>query len=129
MEKYAWKATVKEGMLEEYTRRHDNIWPELKELLKSAGICNYTIWNTGNELFGYYECEKGVEYAAKVQAESPIVDKWNEYMKDVMVMEMDPVTGAQPLLKKVFTLDLSNLSRPGWPRKRTAGPLLIKFRL
>ena len=105
MERYAWKAAVREGCLEEYVRRHREIWPEMLKLLKEAGICNYTIWNVENELFGYYECEKGVEYAAKVQAESPIVDKWNEYMKDVMVMEMDPVTGAQPLLKKVFTLD------------------------
>ena len=105
MERYAWKAIVKEGMLEEYIRRHDAIWPELKELLKSAGICNYTIWNVGSELFGYYECEKGADYAAKVQAESPIVDKWNEYMKDVMVMEMDPVTGAQPKLTQVFLLE------------------------
>ena len=105
MEKYAWKATIKEGCLEEYCRRHDEIWPELQQLLKSAGICNYTIWNVGNELFGYYECEKGVAYAARVQAESEIVDKWNVYMQDVMVMEMDPVTGAQPLLKKVFELD------------------------
>ena len=104
MEKYAWRATVREGCLEEYCRRHDAIWPELKDLLKSAGICNYTIWNVGNELFGYYECEKGVEYAAQMQAQSEIVDRWNEYMKDVMVMEMDPVTGAQPLLKKVFEL-------------------------
>ena len=105
MEKYAWKAIVKEGMLEEYKRRHDEIWPELVELLKAAGICNYTIWNVGNELFGYYECEKGVDFAAKTQADSPIVDKWNEYMKDVMIMEMDPVTGAQPKLVCVFTLD------------------------
>lgn len=59
MERYAWKATVKEGMLEEYTRRHNEIWPELVAVLKQAGIANYTIWNTGNELFGYYECEKG----------------------------------------------------------------------
>lgn len=105
MERYAWKATVKDGMLPEYRRRHDAIWPELKALLKSAGIRNYTIWNTGNELFGYYECEQGVEYAARVQAESPIVDRWNEYMKDVMVMELDPVTGAQPLLQQVFLLE------------------------
>lgn len=103
MEKYAWKAIVLDGMLEEYIRRHDEIWPEMKEVLEQAGIVNYTIWNVGNELFGYYECEKGIEYAAKVQNESPIVDKWNEYMKDVMVMEADPETGAQPLLKKVFT--------------------------
>ena len=38
MEKYAWKAIVKEGMLEEYTRRHNEIWPELVELLKAAGF-------------------------------------------------------------------------------------------
>lgn len=105
MEKYAWKAEIIPGKLEEYILRHNNIWPELKEVLKAAGICNYTIWNVGNELFGYYECEKGVEYAAKVQAESPVVEKWNEYMKDVMIMENDPETGAQPLLKNVFYLE------------------------
>ena len=105
MEKYAWKGMIKEGMIDEYVRRHNEIWPEMVKVLKEAGIKNYTIWNTGCELFGYYECEKGVEYAAKVQAESPVVDRWNEYMKDILIMEMDPETGAQPLLKKVFTLD------------------------
>ena len=105
MERYAWKATVKEGKLAEYKRRHDEIWPEMVDVLKEAGICNYSIWNVGNELFGYYECEKGAEFAAKVQAESSVVDRWNEYMKDVMVMEMDPVTGAQPKLVEVFRLD------------------------
>ncbi|MBP2630928.1 MAG: L-rhamnose 1-epimerase [Firmicutes bacterium] len=102
MQRYAWKATVHDGMLLEYKKRHDEIWPELKELLKSAGICNYSIWNVGNELFGYYECEKGADYAAKVQSESPVVDRWNEYMKDVMTMEMDSETGAQPQLKEMF---------------------------
>ena len=77
----------------------------MKSVLKEAGIKNYTIWFHNDELFGYYECEKGIEYATRVQAESPIVDKWNEYMKDVMEMPLDPVTGAQPQLIKVFTLD------------------------
>ncbi len=75
------------------------------EVLKNAGVCNYTIWNVGNELFGYYECQNGLSFAADYQANSPIVDKWNQYMKDVMVMDLDPVTGAQPLLTKVFELD------------------------
>ena len=104
MERFAWKATVKDGMLAEYRRRHDAIWPELKEVLKEAGISNYTIWNTGNELFGYFECEKGVAYAEEYQAKSEVVDRWNEYMKDVMVMELDPVTGAQPRMEQVFFL-------------------------
>lgn len=105
MERYAWKATLKEGMLAEYRRRHDEIWPELTAVLKQAGICNYSIWNTGSELFGYYECAQGCAYAARVQAESPVVDRWNEFMKDVMVMEPDPVTGAQPRLTQVFRLE------------------------
>ncbi len=104
MERYAWKARILAGKKEEYKRRHDRIWPEMKELLKSAGICNYSIWNVGDDLFGYYECEKGIAFAAKTQAESPIVAKWNEYMKDVMVMDTDPETGAQPLLREMFYL-------------------------
>lgn len=103
MEKYAWKATVIDGKLDEYVKRHNEIWPEMLEVLSAAGIKNYTIWNVGNELFGYYECEKGVEYAARIQNESPVVERWNEYMKDVMIMEKDPVTGAQPQLRRVFS--------------------------
>lgn len=105
MERYAWKAIVKDGCLAEYKKRHDAIWPEMVSVLKAAGIVNYSIWNVGNELFGYYECEKGADYAAEVQSKSVVVDKWNDFMKDVMVMEMDPVTGAQPKLTEVFRLD------------------------
>ena len=46
-----------------------------------------------------------VAEAARVQAESPVVDRWNEYMKDILELEMDPVTGAQPKLEQVFRLD------------------------
>ena len=105
MEKYAWKATIVDGKLDEYVKRHKEIWPEMVEVLKEAGIVNYTIWNTGNEMFGYYECEKGAAYACKVQSESPIVKKWDAYMKDILIMEMDPITKAQPLLTKVFEMD------------------------
>ena len=101
MERYAWKARVLPGKIEEYTKRHNEIWPEMKQVLTEAGIRNYSIWNVGEELFGYYECDSILE-AAKVQSESKVVKKWDEYMKDVMVMDKDPVPGAQPLLKQVF---------------------------
>lgn len=101
MEKYAWKAKLLPGMLNEYKKRHDNIWPEMKEVLAAAGIRNYSIWNVGEDLFGYYECDS-VEEAGRIQSESDVVARWDEYMKDVMVMPKDPVTGAQPLLKQVF---------------------------
>lgn len=104
MERYAWKAILKDGKKEEYIRRHNEIWEELVEVLKNAGIENYSIWVNGNELFGYYECKKGVDFAAKTQAQSPVVEKWNEYMKEVMDMPLDEKTGAQPLLEEVFYL-------------------------
>ena len=104
MERYAWKAIVLDGMLDEYIKRHDEIWPEMKEVLAAAGIRNYTIWNVGNELFGYYECDSIAE-AGRIQAESEVNARWDQYMKDVMIAEKDPVTGAQPLLKQVFFFD------------------------
>ena len=105
MERMAWMGWFMPWRKSEYIRRHDVIWPELKALLKEAGICNYTIFANGDELFGYYECEKGIEFAERTQAGSPIVDRWNVYMKDILELEMDPVTGAQPKLEPVFRLD------------------------
>ena len=105
MERMAWKGRIKPGQKEEYVRRHNEIWPEMVAVLKAAGICNYTIYCCGDELFGYYECEKGVAFAEKTQAESPVVQRWNDYMQDVLELEMDPVTGAQPKLEAVPRLD------------------------
>ena len=75
------------------------------KLLKEAGIKNYSIWLSGNEVVGYYECEKGIEFAEKTQAQSPVVDRWNEYMQDVLDLEMDPETGAQPKLRLMFRME------------------------
>ena len=105
MDRLAWKAKIKSGCRTEYIKRHDEIWPEMIEVLKSAGICNYSIFLNGDELFGYYECAKGIAYAEKIQAESPVVCKWNEYMEDILELEMDPQTGAQPKLELVFRLE------------------------
>lgn len=105
MERFAWKGRIKPGKQAEYKRRHDEIWPEMTALLKEAGIRNYTIWSDGDVLFGYYECEKGIAFAEQTQACSPIVDRWNEYMQDVLELEMDPVTGAQPKMMQMFLME------------------------
>jgi len=105
MERVAWTGRIKPGCKAEYVRRHQEIWPEMVEVLKTAGIRNYSIFETDNRLFGYYECEKGVAWAQRVQAESPVVQRWNEFMRDILELEMDPNTGAQPELEQVFRLD------------------------
>ena len=104
MERYAWKATIKRGKEKEYIKRHNEIWPEMVKVLKKAGICNYSIWLDNQVVFGYYECKKGIEYAVKIQNSSPVVEKWNEFMKDVMIMEFDSKKESQPKLNQVFYL-------------------------
>ncbi len=105
MERYAWKGRIRDGALEEYERRHAALWPEMKAALKEAGICNYTIFACGSELFGYYECEKGAEYAVRYQNESEVVRRWEEHMKDILVFENVGEGEAQPKLREVFRLD------------------------
>ncbi len=104
MEKVTWKGYVKDGMLEEYKRRHDEIWPEMIEMFAEAGVHNYTIWNVGNELFGYYECEKGAQFALDYQAKSPVVAKWNVYMDDILTFEIDPATGKTAEMRLMFDM-------------------------
>ena len=103
MEKCAWKAVLLPGKKAEYIRRHDELWPEMAETLRQAGIRNYTIWISGDEIFGCYECEFGAAYAAKVQAESPVVARWNAYMEDVMRMEFYEKTGTAVALEPAFS--------------------------
>jgi L-rhamnose mutarotase len=70
-------------------------------MLDEAGIRNYTIWTDGVSLFGYYECDS-VERAARVQRESEVNARWSRLMQEYLIAEPDPVTGAQPQLRRVF---------------------------
>ena len=55
MKRHAFKMHLNEGQKEEYKKRHDGIWPELKNLLKEAGISEYSIFldEETNTLFAF----------------------------------------------------------------------------
>jgi len=54
MTNYAWVLEVRPGYEDEYKKRHDEIWPEMVEMLSEAGLRNYNIFRHGLTLFGYY---------------------------------------------------------------------------
>ena len=56
---------------------------------------------TGDTLFGYYECDD-LKTALAVQKDVPVSARWRAYMRDVIRMEQDPKSGAQPHLEQVF---------------------------
>jgi len=91
------------GYEEEYRRRHDEIWPELRSLLKASGISEYAIFlqpGTGR-LFGFLKAADDAKLDELPQ--QPIMKKWWSYMKDIMQTNEDdsPVSIA---LKEVFYL-------------------------
>ena len=45
VEKIAFKMKLHQGMEDEYKKRHDEIWPELLDLLVQAGITDYSIFH------------------------------------------------------------------------------------
>lgn len=83
-----------EMYIPDFTKQH--------KLLKEAGICNYSIYLCGNDLFGYYECQNGIKYAQDYQNNSEIVKKWNVYMSDILIWDDNKVQGS---LDEVFRLD------------------------
>jgi L-rhamnose mutarotase len=44
MQRKAFKMYLLPGHSAEYKKRHDEIWPELAELLRQVGILNYSIF-------------------------------------------------------------------------------------
>lgn len=77
---------LKAGKRQEYVEAHDNIWPEVRETLTEAGICNYSIWNIGEMLFSYYEVEDETKME-QVLSCSEAYRKWREFMEEFVYKE------------------------------------------
>ena len=103
MQRVAFKMQLKEGQKEVYIKRHGAIWPELENLLKAAGISEYSIFldDSTNTLFAFQKVEGNM--GSQDLSENPIVKKWWNYMADIMEVNSDnsPVTVK---LKEVFHL-------------------------
>lgn len=93
----AFKMFLKPGCKEIYKKRHDEIWPELKELLLSKGISNYYIFldETTNTLFAVQE-QAGAGSSQDLGTEK-IVQEWWNFMADIMVVNPDNSPVTEPL--------------------------------
>ena len=99
-----FKMKLNPGMVEEYKKRHDKLWPELHKLLKDNGISEYSI---------FYDEETHILFAFQKQAgdqgsqdlgQTEIVQKWWKFMADIMETNPDnsPIT---TMLEEVFYMD------------------------
>ena len=75
--------------MEEYTKRHNPIWPDLETTLKEHGVHNYSIFldSDTDTLFGYVEVESEEKWNAIAQ--TTVCKKWWSYMADIMEANPD----------------------------------------
>jgi L-rhamnose mutarotase len=98
----AFVLQVRPERIDEYVRAHREVWPELLDALRSAGIRNYTIFRHGNQMFGYFEAAD-LEAAARFLAERDVSARWQDAMAQLLE-ERVPDSGPPPL-EEVFRLD------------------------
>jgi L-rhamnose mutarotase len=102
MQRHAFKMRLNPGMEAEYIRRHDEIWPELVDLLREAGISNYSIHldRETMTLFGYLE--RRDDHSMDNLPNHPVMKRWWAYMGDIMATNPDGSPVAIPLAETFY---------------------------
>ncbi|MDB2448684.1 L-rhamnose mutarotase [bacterium] len=91
------------GYEDEYRKRHDALWPELEAHLKDCGIRNYHIFLQPQtlQLFACFETADGLDETA-LKAH-PVMQRWWQYMADIMETQpASPEPKATPLTEVFY---------------------------
>ena len=102
-ERIAFRMNLFPGRAAEYEKRHDEIFPELAQALKDAGVSDYTIWHDpeSNHLFGILT--RTDNHTMDALPDTEIVKRWWKHMADIMETRPENVPVQVPL-KRVFHL-------------------------
>ena len=104
MQRIAFKMYLNEGQKEAYKKRHDALWPELHQLLKDAGVSEYSIFldEETNTLFAFQKVSG--EGNSQDLGQTEIVQKWWAFMGDIMKTNPDHSPVTVPL-EEVFYME------------------------
>ena len=104
MKRLAFKMYLKKGQQATYEKRHQEIWPQLKRLLQEAGVSEYSIFldKETHTLFAFQKVEGNA--GSQDLAAHPVVQKWWDYMADIMEVNPDNSPVSIPL-EEVFYLE------------------------
>ena len=100
MQRFAFKMKLKPGFEAEYQKRHNEIWPELAQLLKEAGVSDYSIF-LDEATHTLFAVQKQSGQSSQDLGSTAIVQKWWAYMADIMDTNPDNSPVTIPL-KEVF---------------------------
>jgi L-rhamnose mutarotase len=98
----AFKMKLKPGCVDEYIKRHDALWPELKKLLEESGVSDYSIFHDP-ETDILFAVQQSNAMGSQDLGSLAIVQKWWTYMADIMETNPDKSPVSKPL-QEVFYL-------------------------
>jgi L-rhamnose mutarotase len=94
----AFRMKLKPGCAAEYRRRHEQLWPELADLLRSAGIYDYSIYLDEETLHLFAVLKLRPDRRRDDLPAQPVMRRWWSYMADLMETEPDQRPREWPLL-------------------------------
>ncbi|MEM8869449.1 MAG: L-rhamnose mutarotase [Pseudomonadota bacterium] len=97
MQKYAFKMTLNPGCTAEYIKRHDAIWPELVNLLKDAGVSDYSIHLDAETDTLFAVLWRSDTHKMDALPDHQVMKRWWAHMADIMVTRADNEPVATPL--------------------------------
>ena len=102
-ERIAFRMNLNSGQALEYEKRHDEVFPELAQALKDAGVSDYSIWldPETNHLFAILT--RATDHTLDTLPDTDICKKWWAFMADIMETDENNVPTQIPL-KQVFLL-------------------------
>lgn len=100
----AFKMKLKPGTVEEYKKRHDEIWPELAQAHTDAGIFDYSIYFDEESLTLFAFQKLTDDNTADGLKDLEIVQKWWDHMEDLMETHPNKMPVFKPL-HEVFHMD------------------------
>jgi len=90
--------------LDEYKRRHAEVWPEMQDALRRTGWRNYSLFARGDGMIvGYVETDDFQASLAAMQ-EEPVNARWQAEMAPLFEIQAAP-DSAMLELEEIFHLD------------------------
>ena len=89
MKRISFKMKLKPGFEAEYKKRHDEIWPELTQLLGKYGISDYSVFLDEETLTLFATHKLTGDQSAADLSSNPLVRKWWDHMADTMETHPD----------------------------------------
>jgi L-rhamnose mutarotase len=81
MKRIGFVLKVKQDMLAEYKRQHEQVWTEMLDALRDAGWHNYSLFlRDDGLLFGYFETPESLQAAQARMAERAVNTRWQTFM-------------------------------------------------